>query len=96
MSIYSNPIFKLSLLSIAVFQSFNAVSSEATDESVEVIGVQYAKPITVSEPGQTTIDWQEVEEQQYSNLRPLSIQYLVPTLTVALVQVVSVSISVVF
>ena len=71
MSIYSNPIFKLSLLSIAVFQSFNAVSSETTDESVEVIGVQYAKPITVSEPGQTTIDWQEVEEQQYSNFASL-------------------------
>ncbi|WP_261904581.1 TonB-dependent receptor domain-containing protein [Vibrio fortis] len=71
MSIYSNPTFKLSLLSIALFQSFSAVSSEVTDESVEVIGVQYAKPITVSEPGQTTIDWQEVEEQQYSNFASL-------------------------
>ena len=47
------------------------MASEEADESFEVLGIQYAKPITISEPGQTTVDWQEVEEQQYSNFATL-------------------------
>lgn len=71
MSVCLRSTFKLSLLSLAICNSFMVLASEEADDSFEVLGIQYAKPITVSEPGQTTVDWQEVEEQQYSNFATL-------------------------
>ncbi|MCW4438525.1 TonB-dependent receptor domain-containing protein [Vibrio splendidus] len=75
MSIYSHPFFKLSLLPVLFSHAFSSIANgtetETTDEYIEVLGAQYTKPITISEPGQTTVDWQEVEEQQYSNFASL-------------------------
>ncbi|MFZ3536094.1 TonB-dependent receptor plug domain-containing protein [Vibrio harveyi] len=59
--------FKVSLVSLAVLNSLASYAAEGSDEELEVIGVHYAKPITVAEPAQTTIDWSLIEEQQYSN-----------------------------
>ncbi|MFM2594325.1 TonB-dependent receptor [Vibrio harveyi] len=59
--------FKVSLVSLAVLNSLASYATEGSDEELEVIGVHYAKPITVAEPAQTTIDWSLIEEQQYSN-----------------------------
>ncbi|EKO3784880.1 TonB-dependent receptor [Vibrio harveyi] len=59
--------FKVSLVSLAVLNSLASYAAEGSDEELEVIGVHYAKPITVVEPAQTTIDWSLIEEQQYSN-----------------------------
>jgi hemoglobin/transferrin/lactoferrin receptor protein len=59
--------FKVSLVSLAVLNSLASYAAEGSDEEIEVIGVHYAKPITVAEPAQTTIDWSLIEEQQYSN-----------------------------
>lgn len=66
-----NPHFpiscKVSLISLAVFHSLALHASEQTDESVEVLGVRYAKPITVAKPAETIVDSDQIEEQQYAN-----------------------------
>ncbi|MCG7495253.1 TonB-dependent receptor [Vibrio sp. Of7-15] len=68
----NSPIyFKVSLLSLSIFHSISAIASDNTHEEVQVIGVKYDKPITISEPGQTTVDWVLIEEQQYSNFAAL-------------------------
>lgn len=58
---------KVSLVSLAVLNSLSLHAAENADEELEVIGVHYAKPITVAEPAETIIDWTQIEEQQYSN-----------------------------
>lgn len=62
---------KISLISLIVFHSITLHASEKADESIEVIGVRYAKPITIAKPAQTTIDSDQIEEQQYANFAEL-------------------------
>ncbi|EPR4992128.1 TonB-dependent receptor domain-containing protein [Vibrio navarrensis] len=62
---------KVSLISLAVFHSLVLHASEQTDESVEVLGVRYAKPITVAKPAETIVDSDQIEEQQYANFAEL-------------------------
>lgn len=59
--------FKVNLISLALLFPLYSYAETAPNEELEVIGVRYAKPITIAEPAQTTINWSEIEEQQYSN-----------------------------
>ncbi|MGU3814411.1 TonB-dependent receptor domain-containing protein [Vibrio diabolicus] len=59
--------FKVNLISLTLLFPLYSYAETTPNEELEVIGVRYAKPITVAEPAQTTIDWSEIEEQQYSN-----------------------------
>lgn len=59
--------FKVNLISLTLLFPLYSYAETTPNEELEVIGVRYAKPITVAEPAQTTINWSEIEEQQYSN-----------------------------
>ena len=59
--------FKVNLISLTLLFPLYSYAETTPNEELEVIGVRYAKPITIAEPAQTTINWSEIEEQQYSN-----------------------------